>query len=144
MELFASLISKYKIYLYIIVVALFLANLGYIQYLRYDNLSLTTQNITLSQTLENTNKKVENLQTSIKQITAINEDYIKTVDKLNNSQKALDEKLGKLEHAALGKPSLVKTRVNKASKERNRCFELVTGSPKIKNEKNSVCPDMVK
>ena len=55
----------------------------------------------------------------------------------------LATKLTKLDKVAVEKPKEVEAIINKASLDRNRCMALVTGAIKLKDEKNSVCPQVI-
>ena len=55
----------------------------------------------------------------------------------------LAQTLAKLDASAIAHPDMVEKAINKASLERNRCIALVTGAVKLKDEKNSVCPQVL-
>lgn len=66
--------------------------------------------------------------------------------------RALEEKLSnhELDYLAKNKPVLVERRINQATKDMNRCFEIMSGSPLTLQEIdavrpsqiNSICPDL--
>lgn len=58
-------------------------------------------------------------------------------------ERELAKTLTKLERAASGKPKLVEKLVNDAGRARNRCIEIATGAPLMKNETNRVCPQLM-
>lgn len=90
------------------------------------------------------NATIDILKESIDKIQAINKD-IQILKDLDNIQKEnMSLSLQKLEDAARGKPTLVQGIINKASKDRLRCLEIATGSPVKQEEKNSVCPQLLK
>jgi chromosome segregation ATPase len=66
--------------------------------------------------------------------------------------RALEEKLSnhELDYLAKNKPVLVERRINQATKDMNRCFEIISGSPLtlqeidavLPSQINSICPDL--
>ena len=55
----------------------------------------------------------------------------------------LSDKIQGLGRIAKGRPTLVERLVNKASRERVRCFALATGSVAEENEINKTCPHLL-
>jgi hypothetical protein len=58
--------------------------------------------------------------------------------------KGLSDTLSKLDKVHTSKAGLLERLINTASRERNRCFEIVTGATPIKNEKNRICPQLLR
>lgn len=89
------------------------------------------------------NKTINNLHADIEQIKKINNDLIKIERESAANASELSDKLRKLESVAKTNPSVVEKIINDAAKDRNRCFEIATGSPLKENEENAVCPHFV-
>lgn len=143
-DLLKAITSNYKIYAYIGLAVILLGLFSYVQYLRYENASYATKNIQLTELVSSQKIQIGELNNNIKKIQEIQTDIVKKIEDSNKSEKVLDEKLSKLEKVAVSKPTLVTKLINDGAKQRNRCFELATGAKKIKDEKNTVCPSLLK
>lgn len=140
-----------KLYATIIGVLIALLVLGggafYIHYLRAENAKLYEQTVTLEQSINTQKTTIENLQKDIKQITT-EKKKIEVVK--NENQKRLDE-LNKLfsrdgksfDELAYAKPLLIENAINNGTKDKLRCFELITGQKVKDNEKNTMCSSFV-
>ena len=64
----------------------------------------------------------------------------KLSNKLNTKSNGSSRDLGVI---ARFKPALIQKIVNNATKDANRCFEIVSGSPVLTNEVNNECKDLV-
>lgn len=93
--------------------------------------------------LETEKKHVKQLEADIILIQKITQDLTDTERKNSQRESELAKTLTKLEKVAKSKPKLVENLINNASKERNRCIELATGATPLKNEKNSVCQQLL-
>lgn len=93
--------------------------------------------------LEISQKNVENLQTDIKKIRSSLEKIQNINAEANTAFSNLSDTLSKLESATIGKPSLVEKYVNRAQKERNECFAIATGKAS-ENMENRLCPQLLK
>lgn len=95
---------------------------------------------------------VEHLTASIQQM---QETLVNVQNQFTESQQnvlALQDKLSKHDLGMLAKkkPKMVEKRVNAGTEDINRCFEIITGSPLTKQEKqatkkseiNTACPDI--
>lgn len=58
--------------------------------------------------------------------------------------KELGDTLSKLDKVHTSKAGLLERLINRASKERNRCIEIVTGASPMKGEENRVCQQLFK
>lgn len=101
------------------------------------------KNIALQISVDQLNKIVASQKADISKIQQINQQLTDSERADSQQEVSLAGKLGKLDKVAKKKPGLVTKIINKASDERNRCFALATGAKPVKNEKNSVCPQLV-
>lgn len=93
--------------------------------------------------VESRDKVIASMEADVKQIKIINKN-LEAARIADAAQKDnLQRKLSKLEKVTLGRKSLVEKKINAASKERNRCFALATGAIPLKDERNSVCPQLL-
>jgi hypothetical protein len=83
--------------------------------------------------LQSDSEAIQNIDTGLAALATV----------LDNQELKLSNTLSKLEQAAVANPAAVELAINAASDKRNRCFALVTGAAKLKNETNSVCPQLM-
>lgn len=96
-------------------------------------------------TISNEEQKlaIVQLQADTKHIQEVNNQLLGIERGDDNEAVKLSGTLQKLKDAAVKNPALVEAAINKASLDRNRCLSLVTGAPKLKDEKNRVCPQVL-
>lgn len=68
-----------------------------------------------------------------------NKQYQLDIDRLNDKLNKAGRDIGYLANM---KPETIQNLTNKASQQRNRCLEVISGKPKLKGEKNEVCPSL--
>ena len=115
----------------------------YVDNLRKENVQLQKDKTILK---ENNAELKDGIKKQQKTINAVKRDserknriIIDTTKKFQKSRSAINELEKKLERHDLGmlarrKPGLVENIVNKATKNSNRCFEILSGSPLTKEE----------
>jgi len=81
-------------------------------------------------------KKIRSINTDIQEK---NKKYQRDLNRLNGILNKRGRDIGVL---ANEKPKLIENVVNGASKDRKRCLEVISGKPKLKGEKNEVCPNL--
>lgn len=104
---------------------------------------LQEQVVVLTVSLETQKKHVASLEKDITLMKKINKELTDQERTAAKKESELAKKLQKLKKVAKAKPKLVEDIINDASKERTRCIELATGAKPIKDEKNSVCPQLL-
>lgn len=140
-----SFFTKSKIYVILILLATSIIGgvYFYIQHLRSENEILTLNNSKLESAVEVQKQSIDNLEIDIEAIKTINKELniVKANNQLNLNK--LDEKFTKnmrdFTYLAYKKPGLIENIINKATKDRLRCFEIISGASIDENEKNSVC-----
>lgn len=130
-------------WLIIVMGVLMAVSVVYFKYSQNTIKNLQSQVVLLKVSLETEKKHVKQLESDIILIQKITQDLTSVERKNSKIENDLARKLLKLESVAKAKPQLVENLINNASKERNRCLELSTGSKPVKNEKNSVCPQLL-
>jgi cell division protein FtsB len=132
-----------RLYLYAIGFGV-LATLGGLGYLYYKNTSdtiekLRAENVAYTFAVDTQKKAIEALQQDYE---AANQE-IETVNQRFAESRArtslLEAKLAEheFEFLARSKPGLIENRINDASGNVNRCFEILTGSPLTEDERNA-------
>ena len=117
---------------------------GYFKYSQYKFEVYQSEISSLKVSNDALKNQVDTMKVDFAKIRDINNTLVAQERENNKALEDLRVKLNKLEGATAGKPGLVEKIVNKASDERNRCFALATGAKPLKNEKNRVCPNLLK
>jgi predicted nuclease with TOPRIM domain len=114
------------------------------------NTQLKSNEETLRQGIEESNKTIDYLQDTYDRLEQAYDDAQSDFNIIRMENAELKNKLARhdLQYLASRKPGLIEKRVNDASKDVNRCFEIMTGSPWTDKEKkatsgnefNSECP----
>jgi len=118
---------------------------SYFLYSQHVIKSLNKQAVTYEISIEQQKKTIDSLKVDVELIKRLNTELasINTTSSVNAAK--LADTLTKLERTATTRPTLVEHFINEAVKDRNRCFEIATGSQITeKDEKNRVCPHFVK
>lgn len=119
------------------------AGYRYVTNLQEKNEQLTKDNVVLEENvnkledgIEKQGKTIGSLQRDIKKRNKIFNDTIKEFQGARDSIHRLERKLEKHDLGMLArrKPGLVEKIVNKATRNANRCFEILSGSPLTKAE----------
>lgn len=136
--------SSIKIYL-IIAAAIIMAGLYfYISYLNKSIDLLKAKNIAQEIQIKQNEDTIKIITESFEKLSEVNNKISNLRENDISQQEKLNSALTKLQSTSQGKPKLVENIINKASKDRNRCLELATGAPKKQNEKNRICPQLLK
>lgn len=152
MSKISDFLNPYKIYFIIAGVTLLLASITggylYVRHLQTENATLHSE-VTLMQGSINTQK--ETIKSLTEDIKKINQSKTQLDDVRKNNQKNLDDlnrtfardgkSFGQLAYA---KPGLIEAAINKGTQDKLRCFELLTGQKVNENEKNDMCPNLIK
>lgn len=137
-------LSPIMMYMAIAMVVMCLGFLGYFKYSQHA-LQEYSKQIGQYQMAVNSQKSViKQLQQDSEAIKKTNQDLQKTTDLDNDRANKLALTLTKLEQSAILNPALVEQAINRATAERIRCIELVTGASPLKKEVNRTCPQLVK
>lgn len=137
--------SAYKLYIYLTLALIALGSVGgaiwYVNSLQKENAALEQSVSTLQDSLKTQKETIRSLQEDAKKIKAANNNVNvvrdvnnKKLDNLNNQFKGFTEK-------TVSKTNETEAAINKATKDKLRCFELLTGQKANKDETNSSCPD---
>ena len=114
------------------------------QELKIDGLHDTVINTQVE--LDNTKAVMENLKKDYEKIGQINKTLADRNKEYQSQIGILEEKLNKagrdIGFLANMKPQLIENVTNKAVAQRKRCLEVISGKPKLKGEKNEVCPNL--
>ena len=118
-------------------------------YLYYKNsqetiAQLNEQNATLSQAVDQQKEAIAALEDAIKEQAEIREEMALEIQSAKKDMEALQDKLSKhnLTLIASKKAELLEKKINKATDDVLRCFEVVTGAEVTANEKNNQCSDL--
>lgn len=95
-------------------------------------------------TIQTQQQALQQLGVDIEVIKQVNAELAEIERDNADAASKLADKLSQLKEIVKEKPGIVQDLVNKASKERNRCFALATGAKPEKKETNSVCPHLLK
>lgn len=136
--------SSFKIY-FLIAGAIIVAGLYfYISYLNNSIDLLKAKNVAQEIQIKQNEETIKTITESFDKLTEVNKKISNLRENDISQQEKLNSALTKLQSTSQGKPKLVENIINKASKDRNRCLELATGAIKKQNEKNRVCPQLLK
>ena len=125
------------IYKYLIIGIVILCLTTYIGYLRYTNVSLENENKDLTVSLDVAKQELEKSQNALRK----SQQYSKELSNIVNTEKLkaqdLQSKLSKLEKSfskiASRHPEMLNKILNKATKEVNGCFEILSKGGECEN-----------
>ncbi len=140
----AGLFSSSKTYIAIAIAVAAGMVFLYVSYLTNKVDSLSGQLVKQQIIVGEQEKTIVTLNGSIEEMKEINRHINEITRQAQEQERKLVDSLAKLEDAAVAKPSLVEKIINQASRDRLRCFELATGAEQEKNERNRVCPQLLK
>lgn len=146
-----------KFWAIVILVVTLTGSLGYL-YWKHTNLietvgeqkaEIAELNLAVLEEKEKLVQKEKELADTVEKYEEIRKINVVLKDREVVYNKAISELEGKLDKAgrdigfiANMKPELMEKVINKAAKSRNRCFEVISGKPKLEGEKNEVCPHL--
>lgn len=89
-------------------------------------------------------RHIDELDKAYDQIDGLRKDIDTQIQKSNKNLQRVQDLILKhdLTYLANKKPGLIQRKINNATGEVMRCFELVTGNEVKENEQNSQCPDL--
>jgi Na+-transporting NADH:ubiquinone oxidoreductase subunit NqrC len=106
---------------------------------------LNQKNAALNIAIEEQKRAIESIQQSLQEQTVIRENIQKEVQSARKDVDILQNKLSShdFKKIAAKKPTLLEKRINTATDDVIRCFEIVTGNKVEQNETNHQCPDLI-
>lgn len=106
--------------------------------------NLNQQNATLSQAVDDQKQTIEAIQESLKEQSKIRNEMMTEIESARKDVENLQEKVMKhnLTMIASQKSELLQKKINNATEDVLRCFEVVTGAAINPNEKNNQCSDL--
>lgn len=140
-----------KIFLYIAIAGIVVAGYFYWQHIIEENAILKQNQEVLEKGIETQKETISNIQREVSQVKEESNRVNETANLLIKDSLELQNKLNKrLETLAERKPGLIETRINKGTKDANRCLEIASGSPLTNEEKNAtkksefntICPSI--
>lgn len=141
------MLTKIKIAIFFAIVLAIVAAGGTIQTLRARVAAKTTEIEFLSSDNREKDLKISVLSEQILEIDKKYREILAAKDAAAQSLSALQEKFDKVNRdwglLLAAKPGLTEKIMTKATADRWRCFEIATGAEKTKNEKNSVCSELL-
>lgn len=118
-------------------------------FIDYKRLQHKTEELNLevskySDIVEQQKKHIDDLDKAYNQIDELKKDIDTQIQKSNKNLQRVQDLVLKhdLAYLANKKPGLIQKKINNATSEVMRCFELVTGNEVKENEQNSQCPDL--
>lgn len=118
-------------------------------YLYYKNsqeviATLNQQNATLTQAVDQQKEAIAAMEEAIKDQAIVREEMMSEIRSARKDMQTLQDKLSKhnLTVIASQKAELLEKKINKATDDVLRCFEVVTGAEVLPNEKNNQCSDL--
>lgn len=98
-----------------------------------------------SDIVEQQKRHIDELDKAYDQIDGLRKDIDTKIQKSNKNLQRVQDLILKhdLTYLANKKPGLIQRKINNATGEVMRCFELVTGNEVKENEQNSQCPDLI-
>ena len=107
--------------------------------------TLNQQTTTLNQAVDLQKEAITAMEESIKKQVIIRENMIKEAESAKKDMEKLQTKIQShdLKIIASKKSGLLENRINKATVDVLRCFEIATGDTVITNEKNNQCSDLL-
>ena len=107
--------------------------------------ALNQQTATLTQAVDQQKEAIEAMEQSIRDQAAIREDMMKEVESARKDVEKLQTKIAShdLKLIASEKAGLLEKKINRATNDVMRCFEIATGDAILPDEKNNQCSDML-
>ena len=148
--------SQIKLYVLAAVFSFIIAAVGagYLKYksmlsdietLQFEKQELQLHNTQLKDSIEEQKHVISELENSIADQKTINEGLNKTIESANKDVEVLEKVIRKhsLAKIASRKASLLQKKINNATIDVLRCFEIVTGEELKVDEKNSQCTSLI-
>ena len=116
-----------------------------IETLQFEKQELQLHNSQLKDSIEKQKHVINELENSIADQKTINEGLNKTIESANKDVEVLEKVIRKhsLAKIASRKASLLQKKINNATIDVLRCFEIVTGEELKVDEKNSQCTSLI-
>ena len=107
--------------------------------------ALNQQTATLTQAVDQQKDAIEAMEQSIRDQAAIREDMMKEVESARKDVEKLQTKIAShdLKLIASEKAELLEKKINRATNDVMRCFEIATGDAILPDEKNNQCSDLL-
>lgn len=107
--------------------------------------ALNQQTATLTQAVDQQKDAIEAMEQSIRDQAAIREDMMKEVESARKDVEKLQTKIAShdLKLVASEKAGLLEKKINRATNDVMRCFEIATGDAILPDEKNNQCSDLL-
>ena len=107
--------------------------------------ALNQQTATLTQAVDQQKEAIEAMEQSIRDQAAIREDMMKEVESARKDVEKLQTKIAShdLKLIASEKAELLEKKINRATNDVMRCFEIATGDAILPDEKNNQCSDLL-
>lgn len=107
--------------------------------------ALNQQTATLTQAVDQQKEAIEAMEQSIRDQAAIREDMMKEVESARKDVEKLQTKIAShdLKIIASEKAGLLEKKINRATNDVMRCFEIATGDATLPDEKNNQCSDLL-
>ncbi len=107
--------------------------------------SLNQQTATLTQAVDQQKEAIAVMEDAIKEQAAIRKNIIKEVESAKKDMEKLQIKIAShdLKLLASRKPKLLENKINKATNDVLRCFEIATGDAILPDEKNNQCSNLL-
>ena len=106
---------------------------------------LNQQTATLTQAVDQQKEAIAAMEEAIKEQAAIREDMMKEVESARKDMEKLQTKIAShdLKLMASQKAELLEKKINRATNDVMRCFEIATGDVILPDEKNNQCSDLL-
>ena len=107
--------------------------------------ALNQQTATLTQAVDQQKEAIEAMEQSIRDQAAIREDMMKEVESAKKDVEKLQTRIAShdLKLMASQKAELLEKKINRATNDVMRCFEIATGDAILPDEKNNQCSDLL-
>jgi hypothetical protein len=126
------------------------ATVGWLAYAYYTNTQetikdLTVDNVRLEQALESSERTLDEMETNYSKLEETFEQTESDFQDSRNRVRNLEEKLSRhdLGSLAVNKPVLVERVIDKATRNINRCFEILSGAPRTPEELAATKPSEI-
>jgi septal ring factor EnvC (AmiA/AmiB activator) len=107
--------------------------------------ALNQQTATLTQAVDQQKEAIEAMEQSIRDQAAIREDMMKEVESAKKDVEKLQTKIASHDFKLIAseKAGLLEKKINRATNDVMRCFEIATGDAILPDEKNNQCSDLL-
>ncbi len=107
--------------------------------------ALNQQTATLTQAVDQQKEAIEAMEQSIRDQAAIREDMMKEVESARKDVEKLQTKIASHDFKLIAseKAGLLEKKINRATNDVMRCFEIATGDAILPDEKNNQCSDLL-